>query len=120
MEIGLDSEMVRSKNKGLGRAWRVAWIRSSCLRSVVACGPQPATRLPGNLTPQVAGALATAVRTDAAAAAALSVHLNQGPAFFGMLQLSDVTPDGSAIRVPPGRARPLRRGITLGAGGWYG
>jgi hypothetical protein len=39
-------------------------------------GPQPATRLPGNLTPQVAAALQTAVRTDAAAATALSVHLN--------------------------------------------
>ena len=83
-------------------------------------GPQPATRLPGNLTSQVAGALQTAVRTDAAAATALSVHLNQGPAFFGLLQLSDVAPDGSAIRVPPGRARPLRRGITPGAGGRYG
>ena len=85
-----------------------------------ALGPQPATRLPGNLTAQVAGALQTAVRTDAAAATALSVHLNQGPAFFGVLQLSDVAPDGSAIRVPPGRARSLRRGITPGAGGWYG
>lgn len=83
-------------------------------------GPQPATRLPGNLTSQIAGALQTAVRTDAAAATALSLHLNQGPAFFGLLQLSDVAPDGSAIRVPPGRARPLRRGISPGAGGWYG
>lgn len=82
-------------------------------------GPQPATRLPGNLTSQVAGALQTAVRTDAAAATALSAHLNQGPAFFGLLQLSDVAPDGSAIRVPPGRARSRRR-ITPGAAGWYG
>ena len=48
------------------------------------------------------------------------MHLNQGPALFDLLQLSDVAPDGSAIRVPPGRARPLRRGITPGAGGWYG
>ncbi len=48
------------------------------------------------------------------------MHLNHGPAFFGLLQLSDVALDGSAIRVPPGRARPLRRGITPGAGGWYG
>ena len=31
-----------------------------------------------------------------------------------------VAPDGSAIRVPPGRARPHRRGITPEAGGWYG
>jgi hypothetical protein len=69
-------------------------------------GPLPAARLPGNLTPQVAAALQTAVRTDAAAATALSVHLNQGPAFFSVLQLGDVAPDGSAIRVPPGRARP--------------
>jgi hypothetical protein len=66
-------------------------------------GPQPASRLPGNLTPQVAGALQTAVRT---AATALSLHLNQGPAFFGVLQLGDVAPDGSAIRVPADRARP--------------
>ena len=78
-------------------------------------GPQPATRLPGNLTSQVAGALQTAVRTDAAAATALSAHLNQGPAFFGLLQLSDVAPDGSAIRVPPGRARP-RRAHHAGSG----
>ncbi len=68
-------------------------------------GPQPATRLPGNLTPQVAGALQTAVRTDAAAATALSVHLNQGPAFFGLLQLSDVAPDG-----PPSGSRPAGHG----------
>ena len=72
-------------------------------------GPRPATRLPGNLTPQVAGALHTVVRTDAAAATALSVHLNQGPAFFSVLQLGDVAPDGSAIRVPASRARPVRR-----------
>jgi hypothetical protein len=85
-----------------------------------ALGPQPATRLPGNLTAQVAGALATAVRTDAAAATALSVHLNQGPAFFGVLQMSDIAPDGSAIRVPAGRAPAFRPGITPGAGGWYG
>jgi hypothetical protein len=83
-------------------------------------GPNPAGRLPGNLTPQVADALATAVRTDAATATALSVHLNHGPAFFGVLQLSDVAPDGSAIRVPASRARPVRRGITPGADGAYG
>jgi hypothetical protein len=83
-------------------------------------GPQPATRLPGNLTPQIAGALQTAVRTDAAAATALSVHLNHGPAFFALLQMSDIAPDGSAIRVPPGRPRPVRRGITPGAEGVYG
>jgi hypothetical protein len=53
-------------------------------------GPQPAARLPGNLTAQVAGALQTAVRTDAAAATALSVHLNQGPAFFATVQIGDV------------------------------
>jgi hypothetical protein len=83
-------------------------------------GPQPATQLPGNLTPQVAGALQTAVRTDAAAATALSVHLNHGPAFFGVLQLGDVASDGSAIRVPASRIRPVRRGITPGAEGVYG
>jgi len=83
-------------------------------------GPQPASRLPGNLTPQVAGALHTVVRTDAAAATALSVHLNQGPAFFSVLQLGDVAPDGSAIRVPASRARPVPRGITHEADGAYG
>jgi hypothetical protein len=82
-------------------------------------GPQPAARLPGNLTPQVAGALQTAVRTDTAAATALSVHLNQGPAFFSLLQLADVAPDGSAVRVPAGRPRALRRGISPEAGGVY-
>jgi hypothetical protein len=82
-------------------------------------GRQPATRLPGNLTPQVAGALQTVVRTDAAAVTALSVHLNHGPAFFGILQLGDVAPDGSAIRVPAGRPRALRRGISPEAGGVY-
>jgi hypothetical protein len=83
-------------------------------------GPQPATRLPGNLTPEIAGALQTAVRTDTAAATALSVHLNQGPAFFSVLQLGDVALDGSAIRVPPGRPRPVWRGISPGADGAYG
>ena len=83
-------------------------------------GPQPAGRLPGNLTAQVAGALQTAVRTDAAAATALSVHLNQGPAFFATVQIGDVAPDGSAIRVLPGRARRVRRGIVPGADGVYG
>ena len=85
-----------------------------------ALGPQPADQLPGNLTPQLAGALQTAVRTDAAAATALSVHLNHGPAFFATLRLADVAPDGSAIRVPPGRARPVRRGIAPEADGVYG
>jgi hypothetical protein len=82
-------------------------------------GPDPASRLPGNLTPQLAGALATTVRTDAAAATALSAHLNHGPAFFGTLQIGDVAPDGSAIRVPASRGRPDRRGITPGADGPY-
>jgi hypothetical protein len=77
-------------------------------------GPQPATRLPGNLTPRVAAALQTAVRTDAAAATALSVHLNQGPAFFSVLQLGDVAPDGSAIRIPPGQVRPRPAGHHAG------
>jgi hypothetical protein len=75
-----------------------------------ALGPQPASRLPGNLTPEVAGAWQMAVHTDADAATALSVHLNQGPAFFGMLQLSDVAPDGSAIRGSAGRPCPVQRG----------
>ena len=75
-----------------------------------ALGPQPASRLPGSLTPEIARALQTAVRTDAAAATALSVHLNQGPAFFGMLQLGDVAPNGSAIRGPAGRPCPVQRG----------
>jgi len=43
IEIDLDSEIVRSKNSGLSRAWRAASIRSSRLRSVVACG-SPASR----------------------------------------------------------------------------
>ncbi len=85
-----------------------------------ALGPQPASRLPGNLTPQVAGALQATVRTDAAAATALSVHLNQGPAFFGLLHLDDVAPDGSAIRGPAGRVPAIRPGISPGAGGVYG
>ena len=85
-----------------------------------ALGPQPASRLPGNLTAQVAGALQTAVRTDVAAAAALSEHLNQGPTFFDVLQLSDVAPDGSAIRVPATRPRFIRRGISPDADGVYG
>jgi hypothetical protein len=80
-------------------------------------GPQPASRLPGNLIPQVAGALQTAVRT---AATALSLHLNQGPAFFGVLQLGDVAPDGSAIRVPADRARPSRPGLLPESRGVYG
>ena len=38
IEIDLDNEMVRSKNSGLWRAFLTASVRSSRLRSAVACG----------------------------------------------------------------------------------
>jgi hypothetical protein len=38
IEIDFDSDKVRSKNSGLCRAWRVAFRRSSCLRSWAASG----------------------------------------------------------------------------------
>ena len=88
--------------------------RCSSARSRCPGGPARSARSPppGNLAPQVAGALLTAVRTYAAAATALSVHLNQGLAFFGALQLSDIAPDGSAIRVPAGRPGPPARQLA--------
>lgn len=63
-----------------------------------ALGPDPACALPATLTPAIAGALATMCRTDAAAATALSLHLNHGPAHFDLIRCADVAPDGSVIR----------------------
>ncbi|RJL23168.1 hypothetical protein [Bailinhaonella thermotolerans] len=61
-------------------------------------GPDPARCLAGTLTPQLGRALATMCRTDAAAATALSLHLNHGPAHFDLIRCADVAPDGSLIR----------------------
>ncbi len=44
IEIDLDSEIVKSKNSGPCRACRAASIRSSCLRSAVACGSAASSR----------------------------------------------------------------------------
>ena len=65
-----------------------------------ALGPNPARRLLGDLTEARAGALRTGCRTDAAAATALSLHLNLTGAHFELLRIGDVAPDGSAIRPP--------------------
>lgn len=63
-----------------------------------ALGPDPAQRLPGDLTPAVAGALQAMCRTDTTAATALSLHLNHRPFHFDLIRCQDVAPDGSHIR----------------------
>lgn len=78
-----------------------------------ALGPDPAGRLLGNLTVARAGALRAVCRTDAAAATALSLHLNLGPTHFELLRIADVAPDGSAIR-PPTSTAPHRPGYGRG------
>ncbi|MDN5750252.1 MAG: hypothetical protein L0H64_17365 [Pseudonocardia sp.] len=69
-----------------------------------ALGPEPARRLLGDLTVGRAEALRAGCRTDAAAATALSLHLNLGPTHFELLRIGDVAPDGSAIRPPTSTA----------------
>jgi len=52
MEIGFDSDRVRSKYSGLRRAWRAASVRSSCWRSQAGIdvgGVMPAARRPAEL-----------------------------------------------------------------------
>lgn len=69
-----------------------------------ALGPEPTRRLLGDLTVARAEALRAGCRTDAAAATALSLHLNLGPTHFELLRIGDVAPDGSAIRPPTSTA----------------
>jgi len=69
-----------------------------------ALGPEPAGRLLGDLTATRSAALQAVCRTDAAAATALSLHLNLGPTHFELLRIADVAPDGSAIRPPTSTA----------------
>lgn len=64
-------------------------------------GPDPAGRLPGNLTRQVTAALNAGAHTSTAAAAALALHLNQGPAYLTCLRVGDVADDGSRLAGPP-------------------
>ncbi|GAA4609706.1 hypothetical protein BJY16_007462 [Actinoplanes octamycinicus] len=59
-----------------------------------ALGADPAARLLGNLTPSATLAITTMARTDHAAAAVLTLHLNHAPASFADLRCSDVTTDG--------------------------
>jgi hypothetical protein len=79
-----------------------------------ALGPEPAQRLLGDLTAARAGALLAGCRTDAAAATALSLHLNLTPASFELLRIGDVAPDGSAIR-PPTTTAVRRSGYSVGS-----
>jgi hypothetical protein len=76
-----------------------------------ALGPDPARRLPGDLTPTRAAMLAACCDTGTAAAAALCLHLNHGTTHLGQLAISDIAPDGSALlrdrpRQPGTFARP--------------
>src|SRR5271154_6840464 len=49
IEMDLDRDRVRSKNRGLWRAFRTASVRSSRLRSAVACGFAATGRGPAQL-----------------------------------------------------------------------
>lgn len=59
-----------------------------------ALGADPAARLLGDLTPCSALAITAMARTDHAAAAALTLHLNHAPASFADLRCGDVSTDG--------------------------
>jgi hypothetical protein len=80
--------------------------------NTAALGPEPAGRLPGDLTTGRTAALSAFARTDHTAAAALSLHLNLGPIGFGCWRCGDVSPDGATLEPPrehgphPGQ-RPL-------------
>jgi len=83
--------------------------------NAAALGPEPARRLPGDLTHDKAIVLGAACcRTDAAAATALCLHLNLGTAHFEDLNISDVAPDGSALLQHPA-IDPGRNGLAEGA-----
>jgi hypothetical protein len=62
-------------------------------------GPNPGNALCGNLAG--GSTLTQLVETEAAAAAALSLHLNVGPFYFDAWRLADVEPDGSILHPPP-------------------
>lgn len=66
-----------------------------------ALGPDPAGRLPGNLTPAVAAALSAGARTNAAAATVLSLHLNLAPTRLHCFLIGGVAADGSYLAPPP-------------------
>ncbi|MES9604027.1 MULTISPECIES: hypothetical protein [Actinomadura] len=74
-----------------------------------ALGPDPARRLPGDLTERIAARLHTIARTDAVAATALSLHLNHTSYRFGELRIEDIAPDGSKIRGPGVGRHPVQR-----------
>ncbi len=77
------------------------FVRGLLLRwNTAALGPDPARRLPGDLTTARAAALGAFTRTDHTAAAALSLHLNLGPIGFGCWRCGDVSPDGAIIEPP--------------------
>jgi hypothetical protein len=75
------------------------FLRGILLRwDTTTLGPDPAARLPGDLTPGRAAALdAMHTRTDIPAAAALCLHLNHRPARLGHLTLGHLAPDGSVL-----------------------
>lgn len=62
-------------------------------------GPNPGNALCGNLAG--GSTLTQLVSTEAAAAAALSLHLNLGPFYFDAWRLADVEPDASILHPPP-------------------
>lgn len=63
-------------------------------------GPDPASRLPGNLTRQITAALTAGARTATAAVTALALHLNLGPTHLHCLLVGDVADDGSRLTGP--------------------
>lgn len=77
------------------------FLRGILLRwESAALGSDPARRLAGDLTPVVARALTAMGRTDHAAEAALSLHLNEPPRYFGCFCCGDLLEDGSRLSGP--------------------
>jgi len=65
-----------------------------------ALGPDPAARLPSQLTERVSAALRTGVDTGPAAATVLSLHLNAPPEAFEHLTLRNVHEHGRYVNLP--------------------
>ena len=86
--------------------------------AVDALGPDPAARLRGTLTTSAATAISSIGSTDDAAAAVLSLHLNQSPHRSGCLRVGDVTDDGSAIAAHNHGPAQLHHGWILSPDQW--
>lgn len=66
-----------------------------------ALGPDPASRLPGDLTPAHTAALTAGACTATAAATVLSLHLNLAPTRLHCFTVGGVAVDGAYLQPPP-------------------